>query len=357
MGRGGTTLDGLRGSSRIAVGSMPWLDPEAATQAQLRAFPDVPSWAQLPKRSPMERMDRQGLGGLPGISWNKSGEPLFHLPPKALSESLEKLRQENQENQLDRAAFSRDEAAGFFAFIKEAQRPFFKGALALKGQFSGPVTLGACLKNEKGEPLLSSGKGMDLLAEYILMHCRWQARELSRLGRPVILFLDEPYLGGRFHPEAYGLKWPTIRSWFSRILEGLQEEGHLTGIHCCGEGPWDRILETPTEFFHFDAFRHLKRALEEPKAFVEFFRKGGMVVWGLVPTVMTRGFFPDPAELFHRWEDAVEALVKEGLSREKLLRQSHFSTSCGLGESSISVAGEAAQCLSSFVSLWKTHLG
>jgi len=348
-------LETLRPGSRIAVGSSPWLDPEAATQVQVRSFPEVPAWAQLPKRSPFERMDRQGLMGLPGLTWNKSGEPRFDLSPEGITTALQRLKMEGRKGELEGAALRPEEGAGFFALRKEVEKPFFKGALAFKGQVAGPVTLGICLKTGDGKPLLSSPKSMDLLVEYLVLHCRWQAKELGKFGSPVVIFLDEPYLGGKFDPRTYGLDAPLVHSWFTRILGPLQEEGVLTGIHCCGEGPWDRLMESEVEILHFDAFRHGKQVLASPDPFAAFIRKGGMVAWGLVPSAMTRGTFPDPADLFHRWEDMAQALVGAGLPLSRVVEASLFSTSCGLGESTMSVAAEAGQCLASLVSLWRTH--
>ena len=349
-------MDGLREGSRIAMGSLPGLDPVSAVQTQLRAFPERPAWPQLPKKSPKEQMTRQGLSGLPGLSWPAPDQPVFTLSSWDLSEALEALKNENLENRLDRAAFKPDEASGFFTFLNDPGRFISSHAAAVKGQFIGPVSLGLTLQHENGTPLLASKESMKILVEYVLMHCRWQSRKLSALRKPVVFFMDEPSLNGRFQPESYGLEWSEIQGWLTGVFEALQEEGVITGLHSCGQGPWDWAFELPVEIFHFDAFRHMPQLLENPEGLRKFIHRGGMVSWGLVPTGMSRGAFPDPAELFGLWEDAFDTLLKKRFVREELIGRSHFSTSCGLGNSSLSVVEEAVRCLGTLVSLWRANI-
>jgi len=346
-------MDGIKEGSRLSVGSLPSLDPAAAVKTQLTAFPDIPSWPQLPRKSLKEKMTAQGLSGLPGLTWPTSEQPIWTVPPTDFAEVLEQLRGENQAGHLDRAAFKPEEAAGFYAFLKEAGRPSLSAASAVKGQIAGPVTLGQMIQDENGKPLLSSLEGMEILREYLLMNARWQARELSRMGKPVVLFLDEPGLGPDLQPGSYGLDGKDIQGWFSELLEPLQEEGVLTGIHTCAPGPWNWVFESPAEIFHFDGYRFLPQVLDSAKEFGDFFRKGGMVAWGMVPTAMDKGTFPDPAELLHRWVDLHHDLVKKGVRPEDLKGRSLLSTSCGLGNSSVSVSEEALRCLGALHSLWR----
>src|SRR5258708_33250083 len=168
--------------------------------------------------------------------------------------------------------------------------------------------------------------------------------------------MDEPCLGGNLNPGAYGVEWKDIECWLKKILEPLQDEGVLTGLHCCGPGPWDWVYETPVELFHFDGFKYLSQVFEKPKKLSEFIHKGGMIVWGMVPTKLSKGSFAGPDEIFHQWVDAFETLAKKGLSKEELVGRSFFSTSCGLGNSSARVTEDAIRCLGSLVSLWRSNI-
>ena len=349
----GKIMDGLTAGARIAVGSLPYLDPAEAVRAQARFFPEMPAWPQLPKKSIRETMVRQGLSGIPGLSWDEKDQPLWALSPSDSEEALELLKWGNEQNKLDRAAFGDAEAAGFSAFLSAWGEKPPASLGAVKGQCVGPVTLGLALVDENGEAVLGSKKGMEVLREYLLLHARWQVSRLSALGKPVVFFLDEPSLNGRFRPEEYGYHWKEIREWYRVFFEALQEEGVLTGLHCCGPGSWDWFFESPVEIFHVDAFRYLNQVEEQAGSFAGFIRRGGIVAWGMVPTAMSRGLFPEPAELLTRWIECFRKLRAQGLSPEEIAGRSLFSTSCGLGASPVSVAEEAGRCLDMLVSLWK----
>src|SRR5947209_132982 len=102
---GGSGMDGIREGGRLAPGSLPLLDPLEAVRTQFRAFPEIPAWPQLPQKSQKEQMTRQGLSGLPGLSWPTVDQPVFTLSNADMSEAVETLKTENQENRLTRAAF------------------------------------------------------------------------------------------------------------------------------------------------------------------------------------------------------------------------------------------------------------
>ncbi len=349
-------MDGLNPGSRLAVGSLPHLDAPAAVQSQLRFFAEIPAWPQLPKRSPKEAMLCQGLLGIPGMVWTDSQKPLWTLRSADTEEALELLISENEAAKLHRASFHQDEAPGFELFLEILKRDKLDSVKAVKGQCVGPVTLGLHLMDEAGRPVLSSKPHMEVLVEYLVMHARWQATRLAQSGKPVVFFIDEPSVNGSFAPEAYGLKWADLEGWYDGLLSRLQEEGILTGIHCCGPGPWDWVFRTPVEIFHLDAFRYFDEAERQAGAFSAFMRKGGVVAWGLVPTQKSRGAFPEPAELLTRWTDGVKSLTRKGLAPAEIAGRSFFSTSCGLGNSGLPMAEEAVRCLDMLVTLWKVEM-
>ncbi|HUO58789.1 MAG TPA: hypothetical protein VMV05_11495 [bacterium] len=344
-------MDGLKGGARMAVGSLPMMDPQEAIRFQLNAFPEVPSWPQMPRRSSREKMNLQGISRIPGLAWPEPEQPIWTLSTDDIPEVLEALKSETH---LERAAFKPEEAAGFHAFLGERDSRAFKKAQALKGQCAGPVTLGLTIQDEKGQPLLASKEGMTVLVQYLLSHARWQTRELQNLHPQVLFFLDEPSLGSDFNPSVFGLQWKDVHAWLKEILEPLQGEGVVTGIHCCGKGPWNWVSETPQEIFHFDAYNHISHLLEGAREFKDFLHKGGMVVWGIVPTGLENGRFPDVADLLQKWDNAFEKLAQIGVPRTELIERSFFSTSCGLGNSTDSVTKEAVKCLELFISHWRS---
>jgi len=348
-------LDGLKPGSRLAVGSLPQGEAAEALRFQARFFPEIPAWPQLPKRSRRESMVRQGLSGIPGMVWGEEGNPIWTLREADTEEALELLVSENRSGKLGRAAFLEGEADGFEAFRQAMGGTLGAGAMALKGQCAGPITLGLALRDESGKPALASKARMEILVEYLLLQARWQCARLLELGKPVVFFLDEPAMNDRLDPQTYALQASDWERWYESILGRLQEEGFLTGIHACGAGSWNWAFKTPMEIFHWDAFRDGAAMADQADAGAAFLAKGGILAWGLVPTQPFRGSFPEPAELLTRWIEGARLLARRGPSPEEIAGRSFFSTSCGLGISPIGLAEQAVRCLDMLATLWRVE--
>ena len=347
-------MNGIRAGARIAVGSLPQADAQSAVRVQCQAFPEVPAWPQMPKRTIRERITLQGLSGLPGLHFKQDGTATWKPPPGGWNILSMKLVEARKSGELNSAALTPDDAAGFFAFLKEGPS-FFKPELqAVKGQCVGPVTLGMALRSPEGKPCLRDQEAMEALVEYLTNHALWQARTLSTLGKPVVMFLDEPSRGG-WDPVEMGLDPRTVRGWYDRILGPLQEEGVLTGLHACGKGPFAWALRSCVEIFHFDGHRFLDPLLGESGDLAAFLGQGGWLSFGMVPTAMSHGVFPEAAGLVDRWMRFAHELSRRGVPSGTLAAQSAFSTSCGLGGGSLAVAEEASRCLAGFTALWNIN--
>ncbi len=345
-------MNGIQAGARIAVGSLPHADALAAVRTQCQAFPEVPAWPQMPKRSVRERITLQGLSGLPGLHFKQDGTANWSPPSGGWDLLSVKLIESRKAGNLNSAALTPDDAAGFFSFLKEGPSHFKPELQAVKGQCAGPVTLGMALRSPEGKPCLQDRGAMEALVEYLTNHALWQVRTLSTLGKPVVMFLDEPSRGG-WDPVGAGLDPETVQGWYNRILEPLQEEGVLTGLHACGKGPYAWALRSCAEIFHFDSHRYMDPFLVESDDVAAFLGQGGWLSFGMVPTAMSHGVFPEAAGLVDRWMRFAHDLSRQGVPAETLGAQSAFSTSCGLGGGSLSVAEEASRCLAGFSSLWK----
>ncbi len=334
---------------------MPHMDPSAAVRLQCQAFPEIPSWPQLPKRSVRERITFQGLSGLPNLHGRPDGALVWREPPEGWDLLTSRLRQERLDGHLDGAALTQEDAAGFFAFLDEGPRAFLPECAAVKGQCAGPVSLGLALRGTDGKPILGCASAMSALVEHLVNQALWQVRHLAVLRKPVVIFLDEPSLGG-FQPQHYGLTWESVQAWYSRLLDPLQAEGVWTGFHACGKGPFHWALETSAECLHVDVTRYLDALRDDAATVSRHLRKGGWLAFGLVPTAMTGGMFPDAAALVERWMGFAHELSVRGVETRLLASRSLFSTACGLGGGSHAVAEEAARCLANFASLWRVTM-
>lgn len=343
-------MEGLKEGSLVAPGSLPHTETSAAIRFQRAAFPGIPAWPQLPRLSPRDRTGFQELAGMPVLTWPHPDEPVLHTDHPGFGEVVELLRSENRTGPFDRGAFAFDDAPGFYGFLREAGSILGPETLAVKGQCAGPVTLGLCVKDGYGKPLLASREGMEAMREYLLLHARWQVSRLASLGWPVVFTFDEPALGSTFEPDRFGWSWKEVTGWFDELSGHLQNLGVVTGLHCCGPGPWPWVPDTALELFHFDA-RYLPGLLDDPPGWERFLRQGGALIFGVVPT-HPGASLPAVGRMLESWREFADQGASRGIDRERLAGRSLFSTACGLGAAGMTGAENAALRLREFAENW-----
>jgi hypothetical protein len=151
------------------IGSLPFTDTGEACELIFHYLPDAPHWPQLPRVSPREGMIDQFLEGAPGVVEEGEKAYLRALEP---SEEWERFYQEYEECTLDAFAISRERARGWYAFVEELKRreppPF------IKGQVTGPITLGLTLKEQGGAVAFFNQDLRDMVVKLAAMKARWQ---------------------------------------------------------------------------------------------------------------------------------------------------------------------------------------
>jgi hypothetical protein len=188
------------------IGSLPHLEADAAVEFVAQFSPAIPFWPQLPQRAPSEKMIVQMLAPLLELIEQRG---LAHLEVKLVQ--FDDFRRGLRDVI---AALDEKSAAGFFAFERACQANRFPNAAAIKGQISGPITLGWCLF-QRGRPYSAQPEIFSDLVDYTCRLASWQVARLKRFGKPVILFIDEPMLAFDTPPNHL---WDGIKTGFQVIL-------------------------------------------------------------------------------------------------------------------------------------------
>ncbi len=306
------------------IGSLPFLDLQAACGLIFRYLPDAPHWPQLPKTSPREGMIDQFLEGAPGVVEEAGKVSLRALEPY---EEWERFYQAYEAGTLDAFAISEERAKGFHAFVKEVGRheppPF------IKGQVTGPITLGLTLKDEAGAAAFFNPNLRDMLVKLVAMKARWQEAAFQRLvpGAETIIVFDEPTL------SSYGSAFMNVSS--ADVINTLREAASLLrglkGVHICGNTDWPMIMDVGLDIIHFDAFKDLASLLLYGEPLRRYLTGGGAISWGIVPTDEEALKVADASRLTARLTQGFEQLTVEGLDPEVLARGSLIAPSCGAG--------------------------
>ncbi|OGP62924.1 MAG: hypothetical protein A2V65_12150 [Deltaproteobacteria bacterium RBG_13_49_15] len=320
----------------LLIGSLPLSDHAKAMALILKYTPEIPSWPQLPTYRE-EMMVAQFLEGLPGVK--EQGSSSFvdtedeEFDVELLRFYEEYLAVTEGSSDLLKSRFSLNEktAKGFFKLI-EVIETLSPPPLAVKGQITGPVTAGTALKKKNGQAVFYDEQMRDVLVKILTLKARWQARSLSRIGSPVIIFIDEPGMAGFGSSELISISREQVNQSFEPVIEGIKSEGGLAGIHVCANTDWSLILESPFDIINFDAYSYFDRFILYAEPIRRFIRNGGIIAYGLVPTLNIEDLQKEtPDSLSALWEARVRLMADLGIDRNQVIRQSLITPSCGAG--------------------------
>ena len=306
------------------IGSLPFTDPGEACKLIFQYLPEAPHWPQLPKVSPHEGMIEQFLEGAPGVM-EKGGK--LYLRPLEPYEEWERFYQGYEEGALDAFAISEERGRGLYAFLEQVGRrkpPHF-----IKGQVTGPITLGLTLKDEEGAAAFFNPDLRDMLVKLAGMKARWQEETFKRLApqAETIIVFDEPML------SSYGSAFMNVSKddVISCLREAIALPQGLKGVHICGNTDWPMIMEIGLDIIHFDAYKDLSSVLLYAEPLQRYLTEGGAISWGIVPTDEEALKAAGPAELAARLTQGMGQLIQEGLAQDMLAAGSLIAPSCGAG--------------------------
>lgn len=319
------------------IGSLPHKDEGEALNLIATSFPLFPHWPQLPQKGEKEGFSLQYLAPLLkfGLLNSNNGRTPFFCTD--LSNWLSLLTQfyehcfsiEEGEASLDLFAFSPESASGFYAFLNQWGKGD-KGAKFVKGQISGPVSLGFAVTDSEGRASFYDDELRGILVEALTLHARWQVRLLHNLKAAPVLFIDDPGIYAYGQSNYIALSKESIQDSLRLLIDAIHAEGALAGIHCCAGVDWSLLFELPFDIVSFDAYTHFTSVQVCASSLVNFLENDGYLAWGIVPA-SEAVWKESSASLKKLWEQKISKLVKQGVPENLLYKQSLFTPSCGAG--------------------------
>jgi hypothetical protein len=321
------------------IGSLPHTDVERGTALMFGSTPEIPSWVQFPKRTFYENMIVQFTEGMPGLVedgdrfyFNTAGPGFvgqltdFYARYLAVTEHKDRAA-------LDSFGLSAKYAAGFSEFTN--QLPAHAAShrvLVLKGQVTGPFTMGVNLLDQDRRCSYYDEQLHDVIVKTVAMRARWQVIRLAAFFSPVMIFLDEPSLLG-FGSQAFLTvgREDVIRD-INEVAGEVHSLGGLAGVHCEENTDWSLLMETSLDILDFDAYDHMQAITLYPEELHAFLGRGGCLGWGIVPTLDRKAAAVETVpSLLDRFEQGIRRLEDKGFKRELLLRRALITPSCGVG--------------------------
>ncbi len=319
-----------------AVGSLPHRDPEKAVALIQTHLPAIPDWPQLPRRTFRENMYVQYSEGFPGIQVDMEREKVL-VNRERVDEELEPLYLAYLEDRVDDWGIGPEYAAGLYAFLEHDRSA--NPPLAVKGQVTGPISMGLQVTDQNLRPILYDEVLADALAKHLRLKAAWMEKRLRKLSEQVIVFIDEPYLSA-FGSAFISLSREQVITALEEVMAGLT---CLKGVHCCGNTDWSILLETSVQLLNLDAYTYAESLSLYPEAVQAFLRRGGVIAWGIVPQD-EEGIAQATVEgLVQRLEEAWGLLTAKGIALEEILAAFLVTPSCGLGSVSPEMAARALE--------------
>ena len=318
-----------------AIGSMPHTDPSKACSEVSRYLKDIRAWPQLPKRSQLENMCVQFSEGFPGAV--VEGESLYIDRARDLAKELEEFYTAYLETNIDKYPISQDYASGLYSFLGlENLKP-----LAVKGHVTGPITWGLTVTDNEKRAIIYDDTLGDVVAKFLRLKASWQEKELSKISKDTIIFVDEPSMA-TFGSVSMNLPQERVVNLLEGVLSGISG---LKGIHCCGNTDWSVVLKASFDILSFDAYNYAQSLSLYPAEIKRFLGKGGVVAWGIVPNDEPSLNKETVASLKDRLEAAMAPFTENGVSFKQLIEQGLLTPSCGLAPLSEEAAGRALELL------------
>lgn len=295
-----------------AMAVMPHTDVNRALEMALSL--DVPFWPQLPNYSYYEDMYVQAAEHFPGI--------VLDVEKRTLRFSMDTFVEELEEALLhfeNAAMFDISETYSAvyhrFLALDLADRP------AIRGQLEGPISFGFNILDQNDRPILFDDTVRPFMLDFMAKRLNVQLDRLKQLNSNAFMFVDEPGLQFLFSAMAgYGdLKAKgDLDQFFTQV-------DRPRGIHLCGNPDWDFLLNLDLDVLSLDVYTNAEIFSSYASSVRKFLDRGGVIVWGIVPTGFEAFLKEEVPSLIQHIENVWKILWSKGVDREQLIQRSMLS--------------------------------
>ena len=319
------------------IGSFPHTDAGAACDIILSTIPEAPVWPQLSKIDFREQMEIQFSEGLPCVVFDEVKKRIYFDKGGDYTHALERFYQNYLEENLDYFKISPEYAHGLYEMVKRLSGMHLSSIKYLKTQITGPITIGLSVVDENKRAIYYDEIFRDVVVKGIAMKSRWLLDKFKSLGYRQICFIDEPILSAFGSSTYVSVQRSDVVKYMSEVIEAIQKEGALAGIHCCGNTEWTILMDAGADIISLDAYDFGETIGYYPKQTKEFLEKGGAIAWGIVPT-SEKVLHETTESIIRLLEQRIENLASKGIERSLLWERCLITPACGTGTRSVELA-------------------
>ena len=321
-----------------AMAVMPHKDAEAALEVALSL--DIPFWPQLPRLNYYEDMYVQASEHFPGIMLDMDNQTLAFSMDKFIIELEETLSHFDEPDYFDISDQYSDVYRRFLE-LDLSDRP------AIRGQLEGPISFGLNVLDQGKRPIIFDDTVRPFMYEFMAKRINVQLERLKKLNPNAFMFIDEPGLQFLFSALS-GYDSTAARKDMEEFLSMIERP---CGIHLCGNPDWDFLLNQDMDILSLDVYLNGEIFSSYADSIKRFLAKGGVIVWGIVPTNFEHFEAENIDTITAQLENIWIVLDKKGIDKDYLLSKSLISpATCCLvnpdGEKTVEKAFQVVQNLS-----------
>jgi hypothetical protein len=315
-----------------AMAVMPHKDVDRALEAALSL--DIPFWPQLPLLNYYEDMYVQASEHFPGI--------IVDMEKRTIRFSMEQFNLELEEmlehfEEPDYFDISETYSVVYHRFLKMdlASRP------AIRGQLEGPISFGFNVLDQDKRPIIFNDVVRPFILDFMARRINVQLGRLKGLNPNAFMFVDEPGLQFVFSAmSGYdNIKAKDDMDLFFSLINRPR------GIHLCGNPDWDFLLGLDLDVLSLDMYSNGEVFTAYTKAIRKFLDRGGILIWGIVPSNFEPFQKEELDSLEKRLTDLWNQLDEKGIDRDYLISRSLLSpaTCCLVNQDGAATVEKAFQ--------------
>jgi hypothetical protein len=192
---------------------------------------------------------------------------------------------------------------------------------AIRGQLEGPVSFGFNILDQDDRPILFDDTVRPFMLDFMARRLNVQLARLKQRNTNAFMFVDEPGLQFLFSAMAgYGdLKAKgDLDQFFAQV-------DRPRGIHLCGNPDWDFLLNLDLDVLSLDVYTNAEIFASYAASVRKFLDRGGVIVWGIVPTGFEAFQKEEIPSMIQRLENVWRILWSKGIDREQMIAGSMLS--------------------------------
>ena len=295
-----------------AMAVMPHTNVDQALATALTL--DIPFWPQLPNYNYHEDMYVQAAEHFPGIILDMNKRTLRFSIDKFIEEYESAMAHFDDPEYFD---VSTTYSAVYHRFLEMD----LSGRAAIRGQLEGPISFGFNILDQDDRPILFDDTIRPFMFEFMAKRINVQSEKLKRNNPNAFMFADEPGMQFVFSALS-GYSEQKARQELDEFFSMVQSP---KGIHLCGNPDWDFMLGLDMDILSMDIHSNAEVFVLSANSIKRFLDKGGILVWGIVPTGLEKFGTENIDLLAFKLTTIWKTLDKKGVPLDQILSQGLIS--------------------------------